>query len=375
MTPNPFQNSDFEATVRLDLDPVPDLPSTSLSPLRRRHTDGVAPASGVPLALPAMPVSVVVPAALSVKPMPVPAPVAKTPAVRALRLFVRGFNAVEKKLLEGTVRLSQRRLPRLELVSEHEASAADLVMIDGSDEQAVAWGESQPWLAHKTAIWVDSRFERPGHTLSRRPVQWPLLPMMLARALEHGATARPQRAPVSNCPAEAPAAQRSQNARHVLVVDDSLVVRNQLRSLLEARGLQVSVADCVTAALAAVATQRFSCALMDVLMPDMDGYEGCKRIKSLKASIGPLPVVMLTSKSSPFDRIRGKMAGCDAYLTKPVEPHDLFEVLARHIGTIAAPVLPPAAAARRAAAPAWPSEPVSSSHPPELRSIQWPRQY
>ena len=366
MTPVPFQLTDFAATLPLDLDPLSD----STSPLRRRLTDVGAP--------PMVPMSATLPASPPLTPAPVsasfPVPVAKPPSVRALRLFVRGFNAVEKRLLEGTVRLSQRRLPRLELVPEHEASAADLVMIDGSDEQAVAWGESQPWLARKTAIWVDSRSERPGHTLSRRPVQWPLLPMMLARALEQGATARPQ-APVAEPPANASAVQRSQTARRVLVVDDSLVVRNQLRSLLEARGLQVSVADCVTAALAAVATQRFSCALMDVLMPDMDGYEGCKRIKSLKASIGPLPVVMLTSKSSPFDRIRGKMAGCDAYLTKPVEPHDLFEVLAKHIGPIAQPSAPAAATPRRTAPPASRSEPVSSSHPPELRSIQWPKQY
>ena len=370
MTPDSFQHTDFAATLRLDLDPPPD--STFLS--ARRLTNVAAP--------PMVPMSVAPPAFLPAisplsptpTPAPVPALVAKMPTVRSLRLFVRGFNAIEKKLLEGTVRLSQRRLPRLELVPEHEASAADLVMIDGSDEQAVAWGESQPWLARKTAIWVDSRFERPGHTLSRRPVQWPLLPMMLARALEQGAAARPQ-APVFVRPAEGSAIRHPQSARHVLVVDDSLVVRNQLRSLLEARGLQVSVVDCVTAALAALATQRFSCALMDVLMPDMDGYEGCKRIKGLKASIGPLPVVMLTSKSSPFDRIRGKMAGCDAYLTKPVEPHDLFEVLARHIGAIAQPSAPAAATPRRTAPPASRSEPVSSSHPPELRSIQWPKQY
>jgi DNA-binding response OmpR family regulator len=69
-------------------------------------------------------------------------------------------------------------------------------------------------------------------------------------------------------------------------------------------------------------------------MPDTDGYEGCRKIKSLKSSIGHLAVVMLTSKASPFDRIRGKMAGCDAYLTKPVEPARLYEVLAHHIGIV-----------------------------------------
>jgi two-component system, cell cycle response regulator len=88
---------------------------------------------------------------------------------------------------------------------------------------------------------------------------------------------------------------------------------------------------------------------MDVLMPDMDGYEGCKRIRSLKAKIGALPVLMLTSKSSPFDRIRGKMAGCDAYLTKPVQPELLHAALAPYLGAEAGP----ATSKQKAATPAY----------------------
>jgi twitching motility two-component system response regulator PilG len=67
---------------------------------------------------------------------------------------------------------------------------------------------------------------------------------------------------------------------------------------------------------------------MDVVMPGVDGYEGCREIKRLQRR-QVLPVVMLTSKSSPFDRIRGRMAGCDAYLAKPVDDEELKHVLAR----------------------------------------------
>jgi two-component system, cell cycle response regulator len=277
-------------------------------------------------------------AARNASPMPIAAvPIASaepfvapptSAAPRALQLFVRGFNEMEKKLLEGMVRLSQRRLPRLALVTENEALAADLVMVDGSDAAAVAWAESQHWLNDKTTIWIDSSVPRPGHTLSQRPVQWPLLPMMLARAME--------RLPMAKAPAAAPPQAASPEPaparKQVLVVDDSLAVRNHLRSLLEARGVQVSEASCVREAMARLGGERFSCVLMDVLMPDMDGYEGCKRIKASKASLGVLPVVMLTSKASPFDRIRGKMAGCDAYLTKPVAPAQLHATLDTYLG-------------------------------------------
>jgi hypothetical protein len=141
---------------------------------RRRATDakrGAGPAAATP--------APTAPSALTASEPAAPPP--------ALRLFVRGFNDAEKRLLEGTVRLSQRRVPRLSLVPEVSATEADLVLIDGSDAEAVAWAESRPWLADKNAIWIDSRLPRPGHTESQRPVQWPLLPMLLARALERGA--------------------------------------------------------------------------------------------------------------------------------------------------------------------------------------------
>jgi twitching motility two-component system response regulator PilG len=68
---------------------------------------------------------------------------------------------------------------------------------------------------------------------------------------------------------------------------------------------------------------------MDVLMPGADGYEGCRQVKAHCRGDHAVPVVMLTSKTSPFDRIRGKMAGCDAYLAKPVSVPDLDVVLAQ----------------------------------------------
>ena len=67
--------------------------------------------------------------------------------------------------------------------------------------------------------------------------------------------------------------------------------------------------------------------LLDISMPDMDGYQVCRQLKAL----APAFVVMLTSNSSPFDRIRGNMAGCDAYLTKPPTDSQLSEVFDRMV--------------------------------------------
>ncbi|HSI55395.1 MAG TPA: response regulator, partial [Ramlibacter sp.] len=109
--------------------------------------------------------------------------------------------------------------------------------------------------------------------------------------------------------------------------------------------IEVVEADSAEDGIAAATTQPFACVLMDVLMPGIDGFEACRRIKAKRAK---LPVIMLTSKSSPFDRVRGKMAGCDTYLTKPVDPAQLHEVVERHLGASAKP-----------ATPAFPRFPVS----------------
>ncbi len=331
------------ASVAVVVEPVPKptttttTTTTTIASLPR----AVMPVAAAPMA--AMPRAAMPRAAVPVATAPMAAvPIATAPVAEpqpALRLFVRGFKPMEQRLLEGAVRLSERRLPRLILLSEAEAAEADVLMLDGADEAAVAWLGSRPALAGKPTIWVDSRTARPGHTMTSRPVQWPMLPMLLARALENvQGPAWVDSMPVTpadmaglNPAAPKPVARVDLN--HVLVVDDSLAVRNHLRSLLEARGIRVSEAACVREALTAVETERFTCALMDVLMPDMDGYEGCKRLKSMKSSIGKLPVVMLTSKSSPFDRIRGKMAGCDAYLTKPVAPEQFYATLEAYISS------------------------------------------
>ncbi len=124
---------------------------------------------------------------------------------RPIRLLIRGFNIDERGLLEGTVRLSQRRPPQLDLVLEYEADTADFVMVDGGDPEAVAWAEARPWLTRQNMIWIDSRLPRPGQTESHRPVPWLLLPTLLAHAIEQ--LQGPQVSSVAAAPrAAAPAA-------------------------------------------------------------------------------------------------------------------------------------------------------------------------
>ena len=111
--------------------------------------------------------------------------------------------------------------------------------------------------------------------------------------------------------------------KKVLIVDDSPVIRKQIE--LQLNMLNVA-ADCAVdgeSALHMIKQREYTAIFLDVVMPGMDGYKVCKAIKK-SPETHTVPVIMLTGRSSPFDRVKGKLAGCDSYLTKPVE-RDAFE--------------------------------------------------
>ncbi len=104
----------------------------------------------------------------------------------------------------------------------------------------------------------------------------------------------------------------------VLVVEDSPTQAVELQFLLESAGFQVDVARNGEAGLARVKTGGIDVVLSDVVMPGMDGYELCKRLKA-EASTMYVPVMLLTSLSDPMDIIRGLECGADNFLTKPYD--------------------------------------------------------
>ena len=111
----------------------------------------------------------------------------------------------------------------------------------------------------------------------------------------------------------------------ILVVDDILANRRLMQAKLEAKYYSVLLAENGMQALEMAASQRPDIILLDVMMPGMDGYEVCRRLKAA-AETSHIPVVMLTALSESADRVRGLDAGADDFLTKPV---DDFSLMAR----------------------------------------------
>jgi DNA-binding response OmpR family regulator len=103
----------------------------------------------------------------------------------------------------------------------------------------------------------------------------------------------------------------------ILVVDDVAANVKLLEARLSAEYFDVVTASNGAEALAIAARAECDIILLDVMMPDMDGFEVCRRLKSNSATHF-IPVVMITALDSPADRVRGLDAGADDFLTKPV---------------------------------------------------------
>jgi twitching motility two-component system response regulator PilG len=114
----------------------------------------------------------------------------------------------------------------------------------------------------------------------------------------------------------------------ILVVDDSTTVRKLVAITLERHHFRVITAADGLEALAHLESEIPDVVLLDITMPNMDGYKVCKTIKSNERT-HHLPVIMLSGKDGFFDKMRGRMAGSTEYLTKPFDPDELVEAVGR----------------------------------------------
>jgi len=110
--------------------------------------------------------------------------------------------------------------------------------------------------------------------------------------------------------------------KKILVVDDDRTMRTVLTRYLENRGYQVEQVNSGAEALIAVAKNPPDLVVSDVMMPEMDGLEFCRRLRATPSG-QLMPFIFLSGKGELQDRIHGHSIGADDYLTKPVDPREL----------------------------------------------------
>ena len=114
--------------------------------------------------------------------------------------------------------------------------------------------------------------------------------------------------------------------RTILIVDDSATVREMVSEILKKSGLNVVEASDGRQAQQKIQQQKPDLVVTDIVMPEMNGYELCRWIKTNPKSQN-IPVVMCTSKGEDFDRYWGMKQGADAYIAKPFRPSELVKTI------------------------------------------------
>lgn len=108
---------------------------------------------------------------------------------------------------------------------------------------------------------------------------------------------------------------------HILVVDDDKHTRMLLKAILENANYTVTTANDGLEALDALEKQHIDLVVLDIMMPNMDGYEFTKTIRQIDNA---LPILMVTAKQLPQDEKRGFLVGTDDYITKPIDEEKLL---------------------------------------------------
>ena len=133
-------------------------------------------------------------------------------------------------------------------------------------------------------------------------------------------------------PTSAPVTPNTDGYR-VLVVDDSPAIQKSLEINLTALSQigMIDFADTGESALEKAEAIQYDLIFLDVMMPGIDGYETCTRLRK-KPEYKKTPIIMVSGKTSPLDEVKGVMAGCTTYLTKPVQ-QEAFQKLSIRVLT------------------------------------------
>jgi two-component system cell cycle response regulator len=262
---------------------------------------------------------------------------------RRFVLEMVGFSDAEKAMLTSTFRLTGRR-PMFYAEPSSPDERTDVHLVNADNPEALKQLQSNPPNIHAPAVLVGRTRVSTGWPFVDKPIHWMRLFEQLdlvmqaalrERAKRQGSTdtkwdGRTYRRSIDKDAPPEPVFIEPNPTETVLVVDDSATVRAFMRAKLAPFRFDVDFAADGETAIDMAQAKAYTCIFLDILMPGMDGYQVCKLIKSSSAT-KDTRVVMLSSKSSTFDKFRGNWAGCDAYLGKPVGEDELLATIAKFL--------------------------------------------
>jgi CheY-like chemotaxis protein len=247
-------------------------------------------------------------------------------ATKNWNVAILGFPMATAKRMGMVLAEKIKHRPDFTFQSEWSDAPCDAVVVDTSAADAKAellrlrkqWpGAVTLWVSDSgTAGDSDFRLERANLYVKLRP--------MLEQALEESAIAGGQ-LPDHKLVPEAKFG-KVVSTLSALVIDDSATVRQQITGALQRLGFSAEEAPSGEHALTKIKYKAYDLFLVDVEMPGMDGYTFIKRLHDYPERLRA-PVMILSSRSSAFDKVRGALAGSDTFLSKPVNLKDLYQAI------------------------------------------------
>jgi len=266
-----------------------------------------------------------------------------------LEIFDRIFGITRYRARQYQLKIANEKSS----VSELEALAsADIFVVNMHNPNAIrCWHKISSYIAaeRRKPVLKISKVVPTSQAGSEFTISWPINPAKVLQSLDNytirhlhyypefeiGSEQELTSDTVKNIKAINLSTQVQQGASpeqqvRVLIADDSLTVRRQLKMEFDMMSAQLRAVADGESAVQAAEQEKFDVIFLDVVMPGMDGYAACKIIKRTSLNKNT-PVVMLTSKSSSFDKFKGMLAGCDTYLTKPINHNEFKQVTEKHL--------------------------------------------
>ncbi|RKZ42922.1 MAG: hypothetical protein DRQ49_00350 [Gammaproteobacteria bacterium] len=263
---------------------------------------------------------------------------------KVFQITLFGLATNEQNTLGSIFKLAASRNRQYAIVNPSERTTAEIVLVDIDDANAL--NQWRSFSVHNSQIPV-VKVTKTAPDESRHEI-YLRRPLTLKRVLETldkvtidkinfvpelvvgGEEVRNEEAHAALSDAAKFAEKASPTGIKALVIDDALSVRKAMEIQLKFFGMAIDFAETGEEALEYIQNHTYDIIFLDLMLPGIDGYQVCKKIRTHKTSKST-PVIMLTGKGSRFDKLKGTMAGANEYLTKPVEQEQLKEVIKKHL--------------------------------------------
>jgi twitching motility two-component system response regulator PilG len=257
---------------------------------------------------------------------------------RPVPVGIMGFSPQEKRYLQKIFALSNQDAPSYKLADMDQTEPVAILLVKKMEASALQQQQAYQAKYPKNPLVVVTVGKEPATPEDTYYIRGVLIPSRVFAVLNNiqipSETTNPIeqaieiQSPVVTEIEKIPAVS---NALQVLVVDDSQLMQKTIQIELNQATIPLTIdfADTGEQALEQVKLKKYDFIFLDVVMPGIDGFETCSQMRTFEG-MAKTPIIMLTSKTSAMDEVKGLMAGCTTYLTKPFE-HDEFHSMLERI--------------------------------------------